>query len=302
MQHPDSDDLALFAVAPDGDGRLVEHVAGCPRCTAEVDGLRQVVDLGPLSNFGEDAPRPGAHVWDAITAELGFGGTERLGRVDPEADSERTSGAAAGSAPTVLPSAREPMSGLPSARRPEAVEALRRLPTKPPGPRRRPHPAPMVPTDAPGPAASTSARVPRWVIPVAALLVGAALGAGALVLSQRQAQDPVAAVAALTVVTGGPLADPGAPLGQAELVAAGQQRRIVVRAVDLPPITGAYEVWLFGNDGRMVALGALNQGSGDFTVPQGIDTVEYRTIDVSDEPSDGDPAHSGISVVRGTFS
>ena len=70
----------------------------------------------------------------------------------------------------------------------------------------------------------------------------------------------------------------------------------------LPAIPGAYEVWLFGNDGRMISLGSLNQGEGTFTVPQGIDTQEYRTIDISDEPPDGIPTHSGISVVRGEFS
>ena len=78
-------------------------------------------------------------------------------------------------------------------------------------------------------------------------------------------------------------------------------QRIVVDTDELPAIPGAYEVWLFGADGRMVSLGSLQGGRGDFTVPQGIDTAEYRTVDVSDEPADGNPTHSGVSVVRGTF-
>jgi hypothetical protein len=60
-------------------------------------------------------------------------------------------------------------------------------------------------------------------------------------------------------------------------------------------------VWSFGNDGRMVSLGTLAAGTGSFTVPDDIDTWDYRTVDISDEPPDGNPAHSGISLIRGTF-
>ena len=59
---------------------------------------------------------------------------------------------------------------------------------------------------------------------------------------------------------------------------------------------------MFGNDGKMVSLGTLNDGSGTFTVPQGISTQEYRVVDVSDEPPDGVPTHSGVSMIRGQFS
>jgi hypothetical protein len=33
-----------------------------------------------------------------------------------------------------------------------------------------------------------------------------------------------------------------------------------------------------------------------------VDVGEYPVVDVSIEPTDGDPAHSGNSVVRGTLS
>jgi hypothetical protein len=61
-------------------------------------------------------------------------------------------------------------------------------------------------------------------------------------------------------------------------------------------------VWLFGDNGKMVSLGTLDDGNGTFTVPADISTREYRTVDVSDEPPDGNPAHSGISLIRGAFS
>jgi hypothetical protein len=34
-------------------------------------------------------------------------------------------------------------------------------------------------------------------------------------------------------------------------------------------------------------------------VPAGIDTGEYDLVDISEEPYDGDPTHSGDSIVRG---
>lgn len=136
-------------------------------------------------------------------------------------------------------------------------------------------------------------------------MVGIAVGAGAVVISQNRGSDvTVEAVAPLKAVPGGPLtADQQRRLGQADLVAAPNGTQVTVDAPDLPPsANNAYEVWLFGNDGRMVSLGTLSNGVGTFTVPNGISTAEYRTVDVSDEPPNGNPAHSGVSMVRGSFS
>ena len=72
MQHPDPDDLALIALGESIDDAVDAHVAGCAQCSAEVESFRMTVGLADLSNFGEDAARPGEHVWQAIAAELGF--------------------------------------------------------------------------------------------------------------------------------------------------------------------------------------------------------------------------------------
>ncbi len=148
-------------------------------------------------------------------------------------------------------------------------------------------------------------RWSRWVAPIAAAVVGIAVGAGAVVISQNRSSDvTVEAVAPLKGVPGGPLtADQQRQLGRAELIAAPSGIEVKVEAPDLPPSSNsAYEVWLFGEGDRMVSLGTLSNGSGTFTVPNGINTQEYRTVDVSDEPPNGNPAHSGISLVRGSFS
>ena len=139
---------------------------------------------------------------------------------------------------------------------------------------------------------------------MAALFIGAALGAGVLIVAQNRADSvTVEATAALTPVPGGPLRGQAGQWGTAELVVTNQGQQVRVTASDLPSMPGtSYQVWLFGNDGRMVSLGSLDQGQGQFTVPDDISTQEYRTVDISDEPPDGNPAHSGISMVRGSFS
>ena len=46
-------------------------------------------------------------------------------------------------------------------------------------------------------------------------------------------------------------------------------------------------------------LGILSGAEGVFDIPDSLDIGEYPVVDVSDEPYDGDPAHSGDSIVRG---
>lgn len=76
-----------------------------------------------------------------------------------------------------------------------------------------------------------------------------------------------------------------------------------VEASDLDGPTGTREVWLINTDGsRMVSLGLLPAGeSGDFDFPERLLEQGYRIVDISYEPDDGDPVHSGQSLARGTI-
>ncbi|WP_395729828.1 anti-sigma factor [Nakamurella sp.] len=259
--HPDPDDLALVALDEQLGAGVDEHIAGCATCTEQVESFRGTIELAGLSDYGRDAPPPGDHVWAAISTDLGF----------------------AGSTPVAGPPAVPP--------------ALPRLVSVP---------GPAEPAAEPTPSIEPTARPARrnrWIAPIAAAAVGIALGAGAVIVVQnREGSVTVDATAPLTPVQGGPLPTSDGQVGTAELVTArnGQQVRVDASALPAPTST-AYEVWLFGDDGRMVSLGTLADGSGSFTVPAGIDTTQYRTVDVSDEPPDGNPAHSGISLIRGTF-
>jgi hypothetical protein len=62
-------------------------------------------------------------------------------------------------------------------------------------------------------------------------------------------------------------------------------------------------VWLLQPDvSGLVPLGVVHQGTNVVPLPTGIDLSAYPVVDVSVEPLDGDPAHSGVSVARGSLS
>ena len=77
-----------------------------------------------------------------------------------------------------------------------------------------------------------------------------------------------------------------------------------MRVTGLRPSGGGdfYELWLIGDGGRLVSLGSFRvpaSGTAEMTLPLPADPARYRFLDVSREPDDGDPGHSGISVLRG---
>ncbi|MFJ6000639.1 anti-sigma factor domain-containing protein [Arthrobacter sp. NPDC092385] len=65
---------------------------------------------------------------------------------------------------------------------------------------------------------------------------------------------------------------------------------------------GYRQVWLIAPDlEQMYSVGLMDGDHGRFTVPAAIDLAQFPIVDVSDEPFDGDPSHSSVSMVRGTI-
>ena len=66
----------------------------------------------------------------------------------------------------------------------------------------------------------------------------------------------------------------------------------------------ARQVWLIDKQVKgMSPMGFLNNGRGEFNIPDSFDLSQFPIVDVSVEPAnDPDPTHSGNSVVRGTLS
>jgi anti-sigma-K factor RskA len=90
--------------------------------------------------------------------------------------------------------------------------------------------------------------------------------------------------------------------GRAELVDDAGRQVLDVEVPDLPaaPNGQAFEVWLLAADGGLQSLGLIEH-TGRFAVPAGVDLTRFNVVDVSREPIDGNPTHSGDSVVRGTL-
>jgi hypothetical protein len=65
---------------------------------------------------------------------------------------------------------------------------------------------------------------------------------------------------------------------------------------------GYLEVWLINRDGkRMVSIGVLDAETGLFPISQELLDQGYVVVDISREPFDEQPEHSGDSLVRGTL-
>ncbi|TGN61659.1 anti-sigma factor [Nocardioides eburneiflavus] len=147
--------------------------------------------------------------------------------------------------------------------------------------------------------------VPLWLASVAAalaLLAGVGLGRwGADGTEAPEAvPDPadtgtVVAAATLTAL------DSDAGRGEASAVQSEDTFSIRVSASELGDEPGLHEVWLINVDGvRMISIGILASGDeGEFAVPMELIDEGYRIVDISVEPDDGDPTHSGVSLARG---
>jgi hypothetical protein len=72
-----------------------------------------------------------------------------------------------------------------------------------------------------------------------------------------------------------------------------------VDTTDLDPGDGFLELWMIDTTvTRLVSLGPLRP-DGVYDLPPGLDPAAFPVVDVSIEPLDGNPAHSGDSVLRG---
>lgn len=146
---------------------------------------------------------------------------------------------------------------------------------------------------------TAAARAPRrrapWLLAAAAAVLGVLLGiGGTLLATQDDGTAPLVAQARLE-----PLPTKVGE-GSARVVGSGTDRELDVDVTGLGPVKGFYEVWLLDADGKkLVSLGLLRGSHGRFVLPPGVDLNAYPVVDISIEPADGNPAHSGDSVVRG---
>jgi hypothetical protein len=146
--------------------------------------------------------------------------------------------------------------------------------------------------------------VPLWLAGVAAALaLLAGVGLGRLGTGTDETPEAVDPTDTGTVVAATPLTalDSDAERGEASAVQTDDTFTIRVSANELGDEPGVHEVWLINVDGkRMISIGLLASGDeGEFAVPMDLIDEGYRIVDISVEPNDGDPTHSGVSIARG---
>jgi len=305
MAHCDEDLLALLALGErDATAEETLHLDGCGVCRDLLDGFRRTVAAARVDPAGAELAAPGGRTWAAIHGTLGLAPALAA---DPLAADPL-----AADAPSPAPLAIDPLA---------APTAPAPAPLRPSASQRRPEaPAPEDP-----PRTGTAGRLPRlprlpgraaWLLGAAAGILLGAAGAWTAWSVLGQSTPPAAGPAPSTAPApgAGPTA---AVIGEAVLTPLGghsaRGRALVEQLPDgtrqvvvtLPEqqLAGYREVWLGSADlSRMVSLGVLGQGSQAFVVPGGLDLTAYPVLDVSDEPYDGDPAHSADSLARGKLS
>lgn len=182
--------------------------------------------------------------------------------------------------------------GVATAPRREVLAAV------PPPPAAVPPPPAPAPEPAPAPVVPLRTRRSRLLLAAAAsLVVGVGIGAGAVALGTGDDEGLSVAAAALD-----PLDDRGAS-GEARVVERDGDLVLEVDLTAADPQDGFYEVWLLDEAVEdLVSLGVVRGGSEvALALPPGLDLGEYPVVDVSVEPLDGDPGHSGVSVARGVL-
>ncbi|PNI08256.1 anti-sigma factor [Arthrobacter sp. AFG7.2] len=263
MPHPDPEELSLLALYEDWeDGDSREHLRVCPECAADFAALRRTVDAVRTTPDARLLEAPGPQVWAGIHCELGLS----------EAVQE------------------DPLSGLEgqqAAERESLAEPVQLQGRTVSRPEQR--------RGATGPAARRAAAWWQRPGPWMAAAAAAVLVTAGAVWSLNQAPRPLAEADLA------PLAQYSAA-GSAKVVESADGARALEVRLSKDEAQGYQEVWLIASDlSRLVSLGVMNSDSGTFQLPAGLELSDYPIVDVSDEPVDGNPAHSSVSIARGTL-
>ena len=292
MEHVDEQVLALMALGENVPGH--DHVESCSQCRREVEELAAVVaavrSVEASPQPADELTGPPASVWAEIHAELGL---DAEFAADPLQNMTVTGGAYSGQ---IVPdqSVTAPNEDAPDedSSMPDAAPRLRSVPAAP----ETSSDESGVGTAIPAPAVLRPRRRLIWAVAGAAaagLVVG---GVGvAVVKSGTPGAGPVVAEVTLDQLEG------WTAEGNARVVQAkdGSQELLI----DMPTVVddeGYREVWLIDTKvERLVSLGMLTGPEATFAIPEGLDIADFPVVDISLEQFDGDPTHSGDSILRG---
>lgn len=151
---------------------------------------------------------------------------------------------------------------------------------------------------------SGAARQPALAATLIALIFAGGVGAG-LALSGTSDDDTADGVisASATLKPVGTLAP--AASGEAQLKDSGETMAVRVSGLSANAEGDFYEAWLLNADKGLVSLGSFkvgDDGKAEIRVPVPVDPSAFPVVDISLEPADGAPGHSGKSVLRAELS
>ena len=250
---------------PDDPTRIGDEANAGDEDYPEFSDVISILRRGP-SDVRDETPSEA--LWHRIEAGLEFGDTD-LGDTDTDGDgSDRES--------TAEPVVSEPAPDR-SVRLVPIIDSVSDRPTVTP---------------------LTDARSRRSVSTFTAAIVGIAAAllvvALPLGLAYRSSRGPdsTAELAAISELPA---------MGQAEI----DGRVLTVDTEGLTPNADAsYELWLLDLEdstdtvNALVSVGVI-EADGTFEIPESVDLDTFNVIDISVEPHDGNPQHSGASVLRG---
>jgi len=150
------------------------------------------------------------------------------------------------------------------------------------------------------PIGSRRRRTVLTSLAAAACAAALAVGATVWVMGGSDSPGPLTASTAVVAEAGGGVT------GTAELYAAdapGGTLQVSLAGVPAPPAGHHYEVWVLakGSD-EMIAVGSFTPASRDMDLTLPLPAPgDYAAVDISVEPNDGPPAHSGTSLAGATF-
>jgi hypothetical protein len=279
VTHTEPDVLALLALGEHaGTAAEREHVAACAECARRLEEFASVAEAGRAGDPADGLLRPSDRVWEGIAGALGV-----APGIAPGALPDTTPGAAPGGSPDAERTAPDRM--------PSGAHHVRGAAS--PGPGARPS-APVAPLPR---GRSSRGRRRTWLAVAAALVLVGGIGTAVVVGALGARQGAVLAEATLDALPDWP--DAG---GSAVVREADGERTLDVRVSRDTEPGSVREVWLISGDlTKLVSVGLLATDEGTFALPPDIDLDEYRVVDVSAEPLDGDPGHSADSIVRGTL-
>jgi Anti-sigma-K factor rskA len=145
-------------------------------------------------------------------------------------------------------------------------------------------------------------RRPRWVSrrPAMALAGFGAAAAAALVIVLAAGSGTPASPRFAMVITGTQLAP--STHGSAELTKTASGWRIELTATGLPHLDNGryYQAWLKNAAGILVPVGTFNDPR-NITLWSGVPVTQFRTLTVTEQRANGNPASSGRRVAIGTI-